>query len=275
MEDVRQLVLEHRVGEGLLLQVHVAEPGLGDERLPRAHQAPLLLRRGLLPQPCRVREYVLCEGQHAFHVDDVDSNWAPRRAVPGLTEHVLHQGEPLLLTRADMLALAASGDGLEVVVVNPTRVYGPGKLDDDLRARVRPVDAVEDVPLAHLAVVLVDAGAHQFAPPVHPAVAGLQHVEDLAGDRPAQVGSEAGGDGRIAAVEVLLNTRHIAELIEKGDINEIKEAMEKSMAPGSQTFEQALFKLFMDGKITQDEAMANADSGPASTHCTWNCGRAK
>ena len=49
------------------------------------------------------------------------------------------------------------------------------------------------------------------------------------------------------AVEVLLNTRHIAELIEKGDINEIKEAMEKSMAPGSQTFEQALFKLFMDG----------------------------
>jgi len=65
---------------------------------------------------------------------------------------------------------------------------------------------------------------------------------------------------RMAAVEVLLNTRHIAELIEKGEINEIKDALEKSMAPGSQTFEQALFKLFMDGKITQDEAMANADS---------------
>ena len=65
---------------------------------------------------------------------------------------------------------------------------------------------------------------------------------------------------RMAAVEVLLNTRHISELIEKGEINEIKEALEKSMAPGSQTFEQSLFKLFMDGKITQDEAMANADS---------------
>jgi twitching motility protein PilU len=61
-------------------------------------------------------------------------------------------------------------------------------------------------------------------------------------------------------VEVLLNTRHIAELIEKGEIGEIKEALEKSMAPGSQTFEQALFKLFIQGKITQDEAMANADS---------------
>ena len=71
---------------------------------------------------------------------------------------------------------------------------------------------------------------------------------------------------RKAAVEVLLNTRHIAELIEKGDINEIKDAMEKSMAPGSQTFEQSLFKMFMDGAITQEECMTNADS---ATNMLW------
>src|SRR3989442_378140 len=71
---------------------------------------------------------------------------------------------------------------------------------------------------------------------------------------------------RMAAVEVLLNTRHIAELIEKGEINEIKDALEKSMSPGSQTFEQALFKLFIEGKITQEEAMANADS---ATNMLW------
>src|SRR5688500_4064452 len=65
---------------------------------------------------------------------------------------------------------------------------------------------------------------------------------------------------RVAAVEVLLNTRNISELIEKGAISEIKDALEKSLAPGSQTFEQALFKLFMDGRISQDEAMTNADS---------------
>jgi twitching motility protein PilU len=65
---------------------------------------------------------------------------------------------------------------------------------------------------------------------------------------------------RIPAVEILLNTRNISELIERGDISEIKEALEKSLAPGSQTFEQALFKLFMDGKITQEEALTNADS---------------
>jgi twitching motility protein PilU len=71
---------------------------------------------------------------------------------------------------------------------------------------------------------------------------------------------------RVAAVEVLLNTRHIGELIEKGEINEIKEALEKSMSPGSQTFEQALFKMFIEGKITQEEAMANADS---ATNMLW------
>ena len=71
---------------------------------------------------------------------------------------------------------------------------------------------------------------------------------------------------RKVACEVLLNTRHISELIEKGEINEIKEAMEKSMAPGSQTFEQSLFKLFTSGDITQDEAMLNADS---ATNMLW------
>jgi twitching motility protein PilU len=71
---------------------------------------------------------------------------------------------------------------------------------------------------------------------------------------------------RKPACEVLLNTRHISELIEKGEINAIKEAMEKSMAPGSQTFEQSLFKLFIDGDISQDEALLNADS---ATNMLW------
>jgi twitching motility protein PilU len=59
---------------------------------------------------------------------------------------------------------------------------------------------------------------------------------------------------------VLLNSRHISELIEKGDLNAIKEAMEQSLSPGSQTFEQALHALYRAGAITLDEALANADS---------------
>jgi len=72
--------------------------------------------------------------------------------------------------------------------------------------------------------------------------------------------------GRRAAVEVLLNTRHVAELIEQGEISQIKEAIEKSMAPGSQTFEQALMQLIQDGVITQEEGLANADS---ATNLYW------
>ncbi|MDP2811802.1 MAG: PilT/PilU family type 4a pilus ATPase [Rhodocyclaceae bacterium] len=71
---------------------------------------------------------------------------------------------------------------------------------------------------------------------------------------------------RAPSVEILLNTRHIAELIEKGEINGIKEAMEQSMAPGSQTFEQDLFRLYREGTITLEEALANADS---PTNLSW------
>lgn len=71
---------------------------------------------------------------------------------------------------------------------------------------------------------------------------------------------------RRAAVEVLLNTRHIAELIEQGEISQIKEAIEKSMSPGSQSFEQALMTLIQEGVVSQEEALANADS---ATNLYW------
>ena len=58
----------------------------------------------------------------------------------------------------------------------------------------------------------------------------------------------------------MLNSRHIAELIEKGDMDGIRESMDKSMTPGSQTFEQALFNLYKAGTITLDAATAAADS---------------
>jgi len=71
---------------------------------------------------------------------------------------------------------------------------------------------------------------------------------------------------RTPTVEVLLNTRHIQELIERGEVASIKEAMEQSLAPGSQTFEQDLFRLYRDGTIALDEALANSDS---PTNLSW------
>lgn len=74
------------------------------------------------------------------------------------------------------------------------------------------------------------------------------------------------GGVRQPAVEVMLNTRYIADLIEKGEISQIKEAMDKSLSPGSQSFETALFHLVKDGLVSQEEAMANADS---ATNLLW------
>src|SRR5690606_35041953 len=65
---------------------------------------------------------------------------------------------------------------------------------------------------------------------------------------------------RRAAVEVMMNTRHVAELIEQGELAQIKDAIDNSMSPGSQTFEQALMQLIQDGIVSQDEALAHADS---------------
>ncbi len=66
--------------------------------------------------------------------------------------------------------------------------------------------------------------------------------------------------GRCPAVEIMLNTRYVAELIEQGDIFQIKEAIEKSLSPGSQTFERALMHLIREGLISQEEGLANSDS---------------
>ncbi len=68
------------------------------------------------------------------------------------------------------------------------------------------------------------------------------------------------------AVEILLNTALIAELIKNGEITQIKEAMEQSLYPGSQTFEQALCRLHLDGQISYDEAMVASDS---PTNLAW------
>jgi len=68
------------------------------------------------------------------------------------------------------------------------------------------------------------------------------------------------GVGRIAAMEILLNTPLIADLIFKGEVSHIKEIMAKSTRLGMQTFDQALFLLYEDGVISYEEAMRNADS---------------
>jgi twitching motility protein PilU len=72
--------------------------------------------------------------------------------------------------------------------------------------------------------------------------------------------------GRIPAVEIMLNTKLVAEMIEKADFPGVKEAMEKSLAEGSQTFEQDIARLINEGLVTRDEGLAYADS---PTNLMW------
>jgi twitching motility protein PilU len=72
--------------------------------------------------------------------------------------------------------------------------------------------------------------------------------------------------GRIPAVEVLLNTQLVSELIEKGDFTGIKEVMEKSLAEGSQTYEADIARLIREGLVSRDEGLIHADS---PTNLMW------
>src|SRR5690625_4304157 len=70
----------------------------------------------------------------------------------------------------------------------------------------------------------------------------------------------ARGEGRRIAVEVLLNTPLVADLIRKGEVQTIKEVMGRSREQGMQTFDQALLELYLDGLISYEEALRHADS---------------
>jgi twitching motility protein PilU len=72
--------------------------------------------------------------------------------------------------------------------------------------------------------------------------------------------------GRVPAVEVLLNTKLVSDLIDKGDLSAVKEAVEKSLAEGSQTFEADIARLINEGVVSRDEGLAHADS---PTNLLW------
>ncbi|MDE2095573.1 MAG: PilT/PilU family type 4a pilus ATPase, partial [Burkholderiales bacterium] len=103
-----------------------------------------------------------------------------------------------------------------------------------------------------------------YTPEARPAL-----LADLAAGLKAVVSQRlvrATAGGRVPAVEVMHNTKLISELIEKGDFSGVKEAMEKSLAEGSQTFEQDLARLINIGVIARDEGLAYADS---PTNLMW------
>jgi twitching motility protein PilU len=81
--------------------------------------------------------------------------------------------------------------------------------------------------------------------------------------------------GRVPTVEILMNAAHMKDLIERGDVAAIKEAMEQSLSPESQSFEQSLYDLLQKDLITRDDALGAADSKNNLLYFINNSGRQK
>ncbi|UUX97200.1 PilT/PilU family type 4a pilus ATPase [Aquabacterium sp. J223] len=164
-------------------------------------------------------------------------------------------------------------ESLQVALKNALRQAPDCILIGEIRDRETMSSAISYALSGHLVLATLHANnSHHalgrilsfYAPEARPALLG-----DLASGLKAIVSQRllrAVAGGRVVAAEVLLNTKLIAELIEKGDLAGLKEAMEKSTAEGSQTFEADIARLINGGAVTRDEGLAFADS---PTNLMW------
>lgn len=163
--------------------------------------------------------------------------------------------------------IGVDADNLETALKNALRQAPDCILIGEIRDKETMAAALAYAQSGHLVVSTLHANNAYRALnriigfyPLENRPAMLQDLASTLGAIVAQRLVKSVDGNRRAAVEVMLNTTHIAELIEQGNLNQIKEAIEQSLSPGSQSFEQALLQLIKDGAVTQDEALANADS---------------
>ena len=162
---------------------------------------------------------------------------------------------------------------LQVALKNALRQAPDVILIGEIRDRETMTSAISYSLSGHLVICTMHANNSYHAlgrilsfypPDVRPAL-----LSDLAAALRAIVSQRllrANAGGRIPAVEVLLNTKLVAELVERGELSAIKDAMQNSLAEGSQTFEQDLARLIGDGSVTREEGLLYADS---PTNLMW------
>jgi twitching motility protein PilU len=196
-----------------------------------------------------------------------------------LTGHILTIEDPIefLFTNKKSVVnqreVGRDTHSLQIAVKNGLRQAPDCILIGEIRDRETMTSAISYSLSGHLVLATMHANNSYHAlgrilsfytPESRPAL-----LADLASGLRAIVSQRlvrAQAGGRRAAAEVLLNTKLVAELIEQGDISGVKEAMEKSLAEGSQSFEEDLAKLITNGTITRDEGLAFADS---PTNLLW------
>jgi twitching motility protein PilU len=159
-------------------------------------------------------------------------------------------------------------DGWEIALKNTLRQAPDVILMGEIRDRETMEHAVQFAETGHLCMATLHANsANQaldriinFFPEERRAQLLMDLSLNLKGLVSQRLLPREEGKGRVAAVEILLNTPLISDLIFKGEVGEIKEIMKKSRELGMQTFDQALFDLYETNDISYEDALRNADS---------------
>ncbi len=159
-------------------------------------------------------------------------------------------------------------ESYEVALKNTLRQAPDVILIGEIRTRETMQHAVTFAETGHLCLATLHANnANQALDRIHnffPADARDQLWMDLSLNLKAMIAQQliptVDGQGRRAAVEVLINTPLVADLIRKGEVHSLKELMERSTELGMQTFDQSLYQLYCDGVISYENAMQYADS---------------
>ncbi len=177
----------------------------------------------------------------------------------------VHQHEGCIVTQREV---GIDTDSYEVALKNTLRQAPDVILIGEIRTRETMEHAITFAETGHLVLTTLHANnanqaldriQHFFPAERHP-----QLWMDLSLNLRAMIAQQliptADGKGRRAAIEILINTPLASDLIRKGEVHKLKELMTRSTELGMQTFDQSLFRLYNDGVINYEDALAAADS---------------
>jgi twitching motility protein PilU len=177
----------------------------------------------------------------------------------------IHQHKGCIVTQREV---GVDTDSFEVALKNTLRQAPDVIMIGEVRTRETMEHALTFAETGHLCLCTLHANnanqaldriIHFFPSDRHDQV-WMDLSLNLRGMVAQQLIPTVDGQGRRAAIEVLVNTPLVSDHIRKGHVHLLKELMSKSNEQGMQTFDQALYKLYVDGEVTYDAAIASADS---------------
>ncbi len=177
----------------------------------------------------------------------------------------IHQHKGCIITQREV---GVDTESFEVALKNTLRQAPDVIMIGEVRSRETMDHAVAFAETGHLCLCTLHANnANQALDRILHFFPSDRHTQvwmDLSLNLRAMVAQQllptVDGQGRQAAIEVLINTPLVSDHIRKGDVHLLKELMSKSNEQGMQTFDQALYKLYSEGEITYEAALAHADS---------------